>query len=208
MVDPDKPRILQGFCADVTEVTVAAYRKCLEAGRCPAPDAGGFCNWGLADREDHPVNCVDLEAATAYCAFAGKRLPTSHEWTWAACGMGAGWEYPWGTSFPADNQLCWKRFDPATGEGYGTCPVGSYPSGDSPAGLADLAGNVHEWTSSRFLGMESEEDQSVRGGSWEIDPRHSNATTDLDRRFSPWARDPSVGFRCFRDAPGPGPADR
>ncbi len=84
---------------DVTEVTVAAYGECVKAGKCkPAaatvewegirqPDRttwSAYCNRDRADRADHPVNCVDWNQATAYCAWAGKRLPTEEEWEWAA----------------------------------------------------------------------------------------------------------------------------
>ncbi len=60
------------FEIDLTEVTVAAYRACVGAGRCT--DEGltseSSCNWDKPDRGNHPINCVDWNPATAYCAFA------------------------------------------------------------------------------------------------------------------------------------------
>ena len=59
-----------------------------------------------------------------------------------------------------------------------TTPVGAYsPTGDSPYGVADMAGNVWEWCHSLHKpypyqlddGRENEKDNSlrvVRGGSW------------------------------------------
>src|SRR5262249_3181659 len=54
-----------------TEVTVEAYARCVTAGACTAPATGGACNWGVAGRERHPVNCVDWSQANAFCARAG-----------------------------------------------------------------------------------------------------------------------------------------
>ncbi len=45
-----------------SEITVAQYRACVEAGKCTAPKSKSdnkYCNWGYADRDNHPVNCVD-----------------------------------------------------------------------------------------------------------------------------------------------------
>ena len=41
-----------------TDVTLAAYEKCVSAGACAAGHAVKGCNWGT-DRKDHPINCVD-----------------------------------------------------------------------------------------------------------------------------------------------------
>ena len=79
-----------------TEVTVSAYRKCVDSGACTVPNSDRApCNWGKSGRENHPVNCVDHAQATSFCRWIGGRLPTAEEWEFAAKG-GQSRVYPWG----------------------------------------------------------------------------------------------------------------
>ena len=179
---------VQPFCLDKTEVTVAAY------GKCSACGAAGNCNQGKADRQNHPINCVDWMQAVAYCKHQGRELPSEEQWEWAARGGARGTTYPWGNADPG-KQLCWdgEGIDLIKGNRYSTCPVASYPTGDAPGGIHDLAGNVWEWTTSKY----DEKSRGVRGGSWlDLDPaffrasyRNYNASAD---------RIDHLGFRCAR----------
>jgi formylglycine-generating enzyme required for sulfatase activity len=111
---PTHEERLAGYCIDRTEVTVAAYARCVAAGTCtpaaePTPTDGEhgqdrFCNGTRAGREQHPVNCVDWNQAVAYCGFLGKRLPTEAEWEYAALGAD-GRSYPWGNDPPTALRL-------------------------------------------------------------------------------------------------------
>ena len=47
----------------------------------------------------------------------------------------------------------------------GTCEVGKSPAGASPQGILDLAGNVFEWTTSRY--DKNGPNRVGRGGSWQ-----------------------------------------
>jgi formylglycine-generating enzyme required for sulfatase activity len=186
------------FEMDRHEVTVLAYDACVRAGRCtraPGEDVSRFCNEGHADRALHPINCVDWNQADAFCRWAGKRLPTEEEWEYAARGS-AGREWPWGAA-PPSAQLCWNRWKMLQG----TCAVASFPEGDSPLGLQDMAGNVWEWTSSGYsadYGHPPDLAARVnRGGCWyDTDPAYVRAAhRDRNRTTE---RSDYLGFRCAR----------
>jgi formylglycine-generating enzyme required for sulfatase activity len=179
-------------------VTVDAYTACVRAGQCTADHPGEWtsdgvtfgastaCNYGVGGRGRHPMNCVDWVQATAYCQAQGKRLPSEEEWEWAARGGAEGRAYPWGNN-PPGPQLCWSGVTKRTS----TCPVGSYPAGDAPPGIHDLAGNVWEWTSTSH-----ENDTRVRrGGGWINDDTVSSRAGHRGRS-APTFRGDLLGFRC------------
>jgi formylglycine-generating enzyme required for sulfatase activity len=188
------------FEMERTEVTVAAYQACVDAkkaGRmdgCDPPRSGDACN--AADKANHPINCVSWDQAKAYCSWAGKRLPTEEEWEYAARGT-EGRKYPWGSSPEPSNQLCWNG-----SLRQGTCPVGSFPSGATPLGVQDMAGNVSEWTSSGYSPnyqseRETEGRMVKRGGSWYAGNASWVRATNRDFTLSLFALD-TIGFRCVR----------
>ena len=154
----------------------------------------------IGGKMDHPVVQVSARDAAAFCAWSGLRLPSEAEWEFAAGGDGR--RYPWGLSPPGTQTQRRANFGtveccaPDAADGYlRTAPVGRFPLGASAFGILDMAGNVWEWTSSRFPGRP----QSVvlRGGGWGNNPyclrtayRHGNPPDiGLDM----------VGFRCAKD---------
>jgi len=198
---PAHPVTVDSFELDDTEVTVAAYRQCVEAGGCStdgltAEFAGPtpylrYCNWSDESRANHPINCVSWYQADAYCRWAGKRLPTEAEWEYAARG-GSGQPGHWhDTAVPCE---CESPRAPER-----TCPVARFPSSASPDLVLDLAGDVWEWTSSAHCLYPShtcdDRDRVARGGGWTCSgwPR-------LSSRFgaAPERRDEELGFRCAR----------
>jgi formylglycine-generating enzyme required for sulfatase activity/tRNA A-37 threonylcarbamoyl transferase component Bud32 len=198
---PRHPETVASFCLDRTEVTVAAYRACVESGACTEADREARCNWGVAGRDDHPINCIDWAQARAYCASAGKRLPSEKEWELAARGA-EGRTYPWGDAPPAD-RACWNGEGSDVGKGLreSTCAVGSHPAGSTPEGVQDMAGNVWEWVEDvycPYLAPGCAETARVnRGGAFSY-----GYATDLRaanrHRYAATRRSPGVGMRCAR----------
>ncbi len=190
-----KNRKVKPFCMQRTEVTLARYAECVAAGGCEAPAQGEACNWGVAGRESHPINCVTYKQASTYCNWIGARLPSEDEWEWAARGRSAAMKYPWG-DVPPSKQLCWSGAEPRTS----TCPVRSFPEGDSPDGISDLSGNVSEWTSTRGPARSERSPFSyvVRGGWWSMDiPDLFRA--DVTNFSEPASAFDGRGFRCVAD---------
>ena len=152
--DKKEPRTVAPFAMDVPEVTVAAYRTCVSAGRCTEPSTTRFswlwfrhrfsqCNWKEVGKDDHPVNCVDWEQATTFCAWAGKRLPDSER---------SGSAPQEGRTDARIRGVMRNRatsFAGIGGSGGRHLSRWKLPhTGNSPFGLMDIQGNVQEWTSS------------------------------------------------------------
>jgi formylglycine-generating enzyme required for sulfatase activity len=222
---PEKPQhevVLSAYAIDLFETTVAEYGACVQAGACSAPAAAGASaepfNFGVAGREQHPVNGVSWHQAFTYCQWRGKRLPTEAEWEKAARGgcelhkgecAATALVYPWGNQ-PAD---CTRaNFAPAKTKGCQmgiTAPVGSLPAGRSPYGLWDAAGNVWEWTADWFdagaystsaqrdpQGPTTGQGRTRRGGGY---PNEAE-TMRVARRYGLTAEVQSsdTGIRCAR----------
>jgi formylglycine-generating enzyme required for sulfatase activity len=187
---PGQTMSLPAFRIDRTEVTVAAYKACVDAGRCTAPDNGGSCNWATS-RADHPVNCVDWNQARTYCAWKGKRLPTEQEWEKAARGTD-GRKYAWGNEGASSG-----RFANLEGHADGwahTSPAGAFRAGLSAYGAEDMIGNVWEWCENDY----SPERKSLRGASSGSVARVARASNR--GRDGPGVRSEFIGFRCAQSA--------
>ncbi len=205
----EKPRhrveITKDFWMSRTEVTVAAYKRFVEATSHEMPPQAPSFNpsWG---KEDHPIVNVSWDDADAYCKWAGGRLPTEAEWEYAARGGRGDLKYPWG------NKL--TRYD-ANSRGTGgqdawtnTSPVESFPP--NAYGLYDMAGNVWEWCADFHAkdyyssspaqdpqGPPSGKVRVLRGGSWNFDPE--DLRTSYRVRYLPVYGSYSIGFRCTRE---------
>lgn len=191
------PVAIPAFWLDSVEVTVAAYRACIAAGTCAAPTSAPGCTLA-AGLETHPVNCVSLDQARAYCTWLGKRLVRNDEWSSATSGASAR-VYPWGADAPGPDRLnaCGSECASSTGgamygasDGFAaTAPVGSFPLGRTPDGALDLAGNVAEWVDGTPAPL-------ARGGSYADVVASSIMSASVGVAAS---AGPTVGFRCAAD---------
>ena len=202
-----------------TEVTCSQYAQCVLDGTCEEPlvaipdsPSGANCNWLVWGRDDHPVNCLDVYEAEAYCAWIGGRLPSESEWEYAARSRGKDNEYPWGDAEPSCDYAVMYSTEGVEGCGTGhTWPVCSKAAGNTEQGLCDMGGNVMEWMPDCFYAsytnaptdgsawvVGSCEDQVLRGGCYK------SAFTSIRTRARGYK--PSfgladyMGFRCAKDA--------
>lgn len=167
------------FKIDKYELTVGEYQACVDASDCTMEKTDSeWCNYGVSGRDSHPINCVDWNQAKAYCAWAGKRLPTEAEWEKAARGTD-GRKYPWGN----DSLDCDHAVHSTNGcSNSSTAPVGSKPAGTSPYGAEDMVGNVYEWVEdwyhNTYTGAPADGSawvtptgsyRVIRGGAWSYD---------------------------------------
>jgi formylglycine-generating enzyme required for sulfatase activity len=207
---------LPKYFIDTTEVTVATYRACSEAGTCrwnPAATSP------VLFRDDQPMVLVSWSEADEFCRFAGKRLPTEAEWEKAARGRDER-KYPWGEKYVAGyaNLVDAAEASVDLAEYRFTWPVGAAEKDVSPYGVRDLAGNVNEWTADVFADdyhrttstrrpqvpadgddPEGRLQRTVRGGSFADWPDAARLTRRDGQRHAA-GRGLRVGFRCVKDA--------
>lgn len=202
----EAPFQMRAFSLDRTEVRAEDYAACVRASRCTPtgvglpPERRAQCNVGVAGRENHPANCVTWEQAKAFCDWAGKRLPSSMEWEYAARSM---WlvqrppsesegtflyrvnlrlpMYPWGDEHAAGDGCV----------GPETCPVGRSERDQTPIGLRDMMLNVKEWNSSRYG-----ENRGIRGsyaGAYSPENLRAGQVSTLATYNEPY-----MGMRCAK----------
>jgi len=208
---------LSAFAIQATEVTVAAWAELLDSSvelarvhHHPLQPVSwdGERFEPLEGEASRPARFVSWYDAATYCGLAAARLPTEAEWELAAKGTDdPDRRWPWADGGPTcelavyftSRTLCEPR--PAE--------VGSRsPQGDSQWGLADLAGNVAEWTSDRYgrydeasatdpQGPDTGELRVLRGGGFRTTDDGIRTLSRVGAR--PEQRSEGVGFRCVVD---------
>jgi formylglycine-generating enzyme required for sulfatase activity len=176
---------------------------------------------------DHPVTHVSHRDAQAYCEWSGARLPSEAEWEYAARGGAMHLPYVWGRELtPGGHWFAnvWQgpiggKEPPADGF-EGRAPVGSFRTNDY--GLADMAGNVWEWTADWYRpsyytkkprkdppgpddSLDPEEPtvpkRVARGGSYlSSETNGAGYRPSARRKVAPAFASSELGFRCVRSA--------
>src|ERR1041384_1965844 len=134
---------LPDYYIDKFEVTNEQYRKFCEETKRKFPTNPWWDN-KYFDQPKMPVVGVDFDDASAYAAWAGKRLPKEDEWEKAASwGPGSATKrmWPWGGSPEAGRATLGSEH---------TTEVGSNATGASAYGVQDMAGNVLEWVNAFY----------------------------------------------------------
>jgi len=214
---PPRTVTISAFRIDAFEVTNADFVTFLNdhGNDCgEAPCMGGFSEpevfeqagtW-MVREGDETLPAVELtwHGASAYCDWAGKRLPTEAEWERAARGDTVE-RYAWGAADPTCKHLIWSG---GCGEGRPWAVDDGYRSaGRSPFGVWDMGGNVWEYVQDRYAsdyyewgptedpqGPVTGDDRVVRGGGWESNDVAIQVWTRWGR-YDNLGND-SVGFRC------------
>ncbi|MFQ5561694.1 MAG: formylglycine-generating enzyme family protein [Nitrospinota bacterium] len=139
------------------------------------------------------------------------RLPTEAEWEYAArnggekvrFGTGKNTLSPKGANFNADPNFQ-EKYSRAGSKSNGTVAVGTFLP--NKLGLYDMAGNVWEWSNSRFTGgfygqkkvnnpsvLKEGEFVVIRGGGWQDKP--INLRNSRRSRVAPGFKSSDLGFR-------------
>jgi len=198
---PHQVTITKGFWIGQTEITVAAYRRFVGSTAAQMPAAPNF-NAGWTN-QDMPVVNVSWDDATAFCGWAGGRLPTEAEWEYAA--RAGSTEARYG----AIDEVAWY----VNNSGAKTHEVGQKRA--NGFGLYDTLGNAWEWVNDWYdktyyqnspsqdpTGPASGQLRVLRGGCWFYGP--GNARVSDRYRYNPGlSYYYLVGFRCAGEVLAP-----
>ena len=209
---------LDAYSIDQYEVTLALYRKFLDAGKHESPPT--WDDEAATTVGDRPAIGMKWADAEAYCKWAGKRLPTEAEWEKAARGTDAR-RYPWGSMQPFVDIANYNRglwvseavTLAAVTSGLEGMSVrhGLKEGGRSPYGLNHMAGNAAEWVADWYdrdyyqnspkknpPGPVQGEKRVLRGGSWADLPLALRVSARISAE--PEFEDRTIGFRCAMNA--------
>jgi formylglycine-generating enzyme required for sulfatase activity len=213
---PEHVVYLDAYYIDIYEVTNGMFREYCDATGyhyLPRPDFenDSVMTHYFTDYPDYPLVGVRWDEACAYCAWLDKRLPTEAEWERAAKGNEDNRLWPWGNTFlqGISGTTRHANVDGIADGWLYTSPAGYYPTGISPTGCYDMAGNCNEhcsdWYAADYYSMSPDSNPQGpetgtarvrRGGAW-----HYNSTfARCSNRY--WllpAYRGSCSFRCVKE---------
>lgn len=183
---------LPGYAISVFPVTNQQYMEFIrETGY--TPESRSF-NPGGSQDEDKPVVNISVTDAQAYCHWGGFRLPTIHEWQYAASG-GDDRLYPWGDTFDS------RWINDARQSFKAPVSVHAFEDNTSEFGLRQMGGNVREFVDSGSVsgkGMVT----ATMGGSYASDGKISGSIHQITYQDSgAGGARPDLGFRVCRAEP-------
>ncbi|XP_005096983.1 formylglycine-generating enzyme [Aplysia californica] len=172
----------------------------------------------INERMDHPVLHASWNDAVAFCAWAGKRLPTEAEFEYACKGGKENRLFPWGNNLTPKGEHwmnIWQGEFPKENtaeDGYvGTSPVTAFPE-QNKFGLKNIIGNVWEWTQDWWItkhsphdsknpkGPEKGTDKTKKGGSFQCHKSYCYRYRCVARsQNTPDSSAANLGFRCASD---------
>ena len=197
------------------EITNAQYRVFTKATNRPTPRGhNGEDTWAdeTLNGDTQPVVGVTWFEAQAFAEWIGGSLPTEAQWERAARGTQARL-YPWGNTPPKARQHAnfARRYNRPI-------RVGQFPKGESPDGIADLAGNVWEWCLDEYNPTAYQRNVTdvprnplklrfrdvlrarvIRGGAWDVG--RAFLRSSLRFKFYPLDSTHTIGFRVVRPRP-------
>jgi formylglycine-generating enzyme required for sulfatase activity len=156
---------------------------------------------------EFPVVHISFKDAEEYCAWSRRRLPTEHEWEYAARGSLLNQSYPWGDAFEPSRMNAWDGKFPKENtlvDGFhGLAPVHSYKPQNN-FGVYNMLGNVWEWVDTRGgkkKKLSTAAEGTLRGGSFvdSLDGSFNHIVLVSTRQTN--AVDSganNIGFRCAK----------
>jgi len=147
----------------------------------------------LHGKRNHPVVQISVDDAFAYASWIGRRLPTEAEWE-SAARTDMALKYPWGNQFDP------KALNIESSGLADTSAVDDYDHASNAFGLADMLGNVMEWTADiqppPFATRKAKLFNVAKGGAWNAKDSITISSRGL---FPPNTTANIIGFRCISE---------
>ncbi len=190
-----KSNQIQNFYISQSEITVKQYQSCIDAGVCKIdlqqdaqngwlPDVHQ-CNYGKAQKEHYPMNCISWEQARVFSKWANAEIISESQWEYVASINRHDQNiYPWGNMMSCEYAVISDLGDGCgMNESWAVCqrPQGNIklPSGE----ICDLFGNVSEWTLDELPSSALHIQRISKGGHWkdrsiDLEPSHRTSVAE------------------------------